>query len=189
MSSTISLGRMTDYISPAYQREQVLLHARPKGYGGKGDKWAPAVADLVKQFDAFSVLDYGAGRGTLAEALKPLVSAAVRISEYDPAVPRIEALPTFADLVVSTDVIEHVEPDKLDDVLAHLRMLARKAVFVVIATRPSGKVLSDGRNAHLILEQDAWWAERLLQAGFSVSPGPKSPLLKPSREFVAVLTP
>lgn len=176
-------------ISPEYVKEQARLHAEPRGYGGKGSKWAPAVAGLVAQFDAYSVLDYGAGRGTLAAALKALVPASVRISEHDPAVPRIAAHPTFADLVVTTDVLEHVEPKRLDIVLAHLKWLARKAVFAVIATRPSNKTLSDGRNAHLIIEQDAWWVERLVAAGFTVTPGPASPLKKPSRELVVVLTP
>jgi hypothetical protein len=187
MSLLCDLSRAS-LISPSYLDEQRILHAAPRGYGGKGDKWASGVAHLVKSYSAWSVLDYGAGRGSLALALGALLSPAVRISEYDPAVPRIAALPGFADLVVCTDVLEHIEPDRLDAVLAHLKMLARKAVFVVIATRPSNKTLSDGRNAHLILEQDAWWVERLLQAGFQVSPGPVSPSVKPSREFVAVLT-
>lgn len=188
MSSAISLRRLSDYISPAYLQEQKILHARPNGYGGKGDKWAAAVVELAVRFDAGSVLDYGCGEGSLATTLRRM-SVRFRVSEYDPAMPGKDELPSFADLVVSTDVIEHVEPDRLDAVLAHLKLLARKAVFVVVATRPSGKVLSDGRNAHLILEQDAWWTERFLQAGFQVNEGPKSPLRKVSREFVAVLTP
>ncbi len=181
--------KASDLISPKYCDLQRELHARPRGYGGKGDKWAPAVAGLVEQFDAASVLDYGAGERNLAKALRTLVRPFVRISEYDPAVPEISQRPGFADLVVSTDVLEHIELEKLDTVLEHLRVLARKAVFVVIATRPSNKTMLDGRNAHLIVEQDAWWVERLLQAGFAVNPGPVSPSLKPSREFVAVLTP
>ena len=185
---TVDLARH-HLISPEYCEEQRILHAAPRGYGGKGDKWAPAVADLVKQFSASSVLDYGAGEGNLAVALRQLLPSSVRIAEYDPGVLRIEARPSFADLVTCTDVLEHVEPEKLDAVLAHIKMLARKAVFAVIATRPSNKTLSDGRNAHLILEQDAWWVDRLLAAGFQVSPGPKSPSLKPSRELVVVLTP
>lgn len=180
------LGRK--FISDAYCQEQRILHAAPKGYGGKGSKWAPAVAKLIEEYGATSVCDYGAGRGTLVEALRSLVPAYVRLSEYDPAVPRIAEMPVFADLITCTDVLEHIEPVNLDGVLAHLKALARRAVFIVIATRPSNKTLTDGRNAHLIIEQDAWWAEKLLQAGFQVWPGPKSPLKKVSREFVAVLT-
>jgi hypothetical protein len=103
---------------------------------------------------------------------------------------RVAALPGFADLVVCTDVLEHVEPELLDTVLRHLRSLARKAVFVVIATRPSNKTLSDGRNAHLIVETAEWWIAHLIEAGFTVMPDPPvSPLLKPSREVVAILRP
>jgi hypothetical protein len=180
----------TDLISEPYLETQRELHGRPKGYGGKGHKWAQAVADLVKAYGAWSVLDYGAGQGTLAVKVKELVPSAVRVTSYDPAVPEFRHWPCFADLVVSTDVLEHVEPERLNSVLKHIRGLARKAVFLVIATRPSNKTLTDGRNAHLILEQDEWWMERLLAAGFAVAPEkPVSPLLKRSRELVVVLTP
>lgn len=181
--------RARDLISLGYVDEQRILHARPKGYGGNGDKWAAGVSELVRQFAATSVLDYGCGQGTLKKALRPLVSSAVRIDEYDPAITGKDRLPDFADLVVCTDVLEHVEPERLDAVLKHLRMLARKAVFAVIATRPANKTLTDGRNAHLILEQAPWWEGRLLAAGFTIQPGPKSPLEKPSREWVGVLIP
>lgn len=175
------------YISMAYLREQVILHARPKGYGGKGGKWAPVAADLVRRFGARSVLDYGCGEGQFAEMFGRLGVGAT-IEEYDPAIRGKDVLPAPADLVVCTDVIEHVEPEKLTHVLAHLRGLTRIAALVVIATRPSGKTLTDGRNAHLILENDAWWAAQLALAGFIVEPEDLSPSLKPSREFVAVLT-
>lgn len=175
-----------ELISPEYLQTQIVLHAEPRGYGGKGDKWANGVHQIAADYDCGSILDYGCGRGMLAHALRGLGRPC---REYDPAIPGKDGRPAFADLVVCTDVLEHIEPDKLDTVLAHLRGLARKACFVVIATRPSNKTLTDGRNAHLILEQAAWWEARVRAAGFEVHPGPASPLDKPSREWVAVLTP
>lgn len=176
-----------DLISPAYREEQRILHLAPRGYGGKGDKWSTAVAALAWTRGCTSILDYGCGQGRLLGAY---IAIRVRdLRNYDPAIPERSALPEPADLVTCTDVLEHIEPEKLPTVLAHLRSLARKAVFVVIATRPSGKVLSDGRNAHLILEDDAWWTQTLEQACFRVGPGPVSPSRKPSREFIAVLEP
>jgi hypothetical protein len=174
--------------SRAYVDTQKYLHAQPQGYGGKGDKWADGVRELVDIFGATSVLDYGCGQGTLMKKLRTLVPSSVRLSEYDPAVDGKQMLPSFADLVVSTDVLEHIEPERLETVLKHLDMLARKAIFVVVATRPSNKTLPDGRNAHLIVESGDWWAAKFRSMGFAVAPGPKSPLDKPSREFVAVLT-
>lgn len=177
-----------DLISPSYLDMQKELHSRPKGYGGKGDKWSAGVAGLVASLGATSVLDYGCGQGALMKTLRPLLSSVVRIDEYDPAIKGKNGFPEFADLVVCTDVMEHVEPMRLSTVLAHLNVLARKAVFVVIATRPSNKTMTDGRNAHLIVEQAEWWQAKVEQAGFVVHPGPSSPLRKPSREWVAVLT-
>lgn len=175
-------------ISPAYVGEQRALHLLPRGYGGKGDKWASGVAGLVAEYACSSVLDYGCGQGALSRRLRDAVSTAVRIDDYDPAIPGKDQLPSFADLVVCTDVLEHIEPERLPTVLKHLGILARKAVFVVIATRPSNKTLSDGRNAHLILESAEWWAATMRAAGFTIHEGPASPLQKPSREWVAVLT-
>lgn len=180
--------RQAELISSAYRQEQALLHARPGGYGGKGDKWAPVVAQIARSVDAMSVLDYGCGQDTLTKALQE-IAPELSCRDYDPAIPGKDTTPAFADLVVSTDVLEHVEPDKLSTVLRHLKQLARHAVFVVIATRPSSKVLSDGRNAHLILEDADWWQAKMLDAGFQIHSHPVSPSPKPSREWVAVLLP
>lgn len=189
-----------DLISPTYRGLQRELHARPRGYGGKGKKWATAVQSLAWTHNCASILDYGCGEGSLVTyllavnradqyACKDFPPRCTDYREYDPAMAGKDALPEPADLVVCTDVIEHVEPDRLDAVLAHLRELTKKVLFVVIATRPSNKTLSDGRNAHLILETADWWQARMEAAGFTVqSNPPKSPLLKVSREWVAVLT-
>lgn len=181
---TLRLGLVSD----AYLELQRELHARPEGYGDKGDKWAPAVAALVSRFDAKSVLDYGCGAGALTRALAPLVDSDVRLSEYDPAIPGKDDRPDFCDLVVCSDVLEHVEPECLPFVLGHLRLLARHAVFAVVSTRPAERIMRDGRNAHLIIEPDEWWMNRFTLAGFCVEPGPKSPLPKPSRELSVILT-
>lgn len=182
--------KTSDLISPAYVALQHELHDRPNGYGGKGDKWAAAVAGLARTYQAGSILDYGCGEGALVRALYRQGLPGVRFDEYDPAVPTKAQRPSFADLVVCTDVLEHIEPDRLDCVLAHLRVLARKAVFLVVATRPSNKTMADGRNAHLIVEDVDWWEARVRSAGFNVQANPpRSPLAKVSREWVAVVTP
>lgn len=183
--------RSADLISAEYAGEQRLLHTRPKGYGGKGDKWADGVVEIAKAHGCYSVLDYGCGRGTLIATLRLRSGLRhLRFDEYDPGVPGKDSLPAFADLVVCTDVLEHIEPERLDAVLGHLQMLARRAIFLVVATRPSNKTLSDGRNAHLTVESAEWWTERVSRGiGWPIHPGPPSPLRKPSREWVAVLCP
>lgn len=181
--------RPSELISPAYRASQVQLHASPLGYGGKGAKWVDAVLSVATRYDCGgSILDYGCGRGSLGDALARITGR--RCREYDPGVPGKDSLPVFADLVVCTDVLEHVEPGRLDTVLAHLRLLARKAVFVVVCTRPSNKLLPDGGNAHLIIEGDEWWADRMRRAGFRCAAPPDVlPIKMPGKAWIAVLEP
>ena len=162
------LERITaDYL--AQQRE---LHARPGGYGGKGHKWTPTVLAIAAEVGAQSLLDYGCGQGSLMRALQDSLPVACdsrpQLFDYDPAIPGRDAAPAPADLVVCTDVLEHIEPRCLGAVLAHLRALTQKALFLVVALDPANKTLLDGRNAHLIQESPAWWTERVRASGFSL---------------------
>lgn len=167
--------RTAELISREYRALQVELHKRKGGYGDTGERWAPAVRDLIQRFNATSVLDYGCGQGSLKKALKPICDPSVRIDEYDPAVAGKDGDPSFADLVVCTDVLEHVEPNRLDKTLEHLRLLKRKAVFVAISTCTAKRTLKDGRNAHLIVESADWWIAKMRAFNFDVSRGPASP--------------
>lgn len=181
--------RMIDLISPAYAEEQRRLHARPEPYGHRGYKWAQCVREIVRERDCWSILDYGCGAGALARALQEPRMPGVRISEYDPAIKGKDYLPEFADLVVCTDVLEHVEPERLDAVLKHLRMLARKAVFVVIATIDTANTLSDGRSTHLMIQPGDWWRQKMHDAGFIVFPPPACARKCDEKEWIAVLLP
>jgi hypothetical protein len=55
------------------------------------------------------------------------------------------------------------EPEYLNEVLDHLSELTRKVIFLTVATRPAQKILEDGRNAHLIVEQSEWWFPRIME--------------------------
>lgn len=179
--------KLGELISPEYLTTQKVLHGLPRGYGGGGHVWAPPVLELVARYDAVSVLDYGAGQGTLGASLR---LAGVTVREYDPAIPGMDGRVSFADLVTCTDVLEHIEPQRLNIVLAHLRQLTRRALFLVVATRPSNKRLCDGRNAHLIVEDGAWWQARVLAAGFTLADPPAVSPSKPQPPcWVAVVQP
>ena len=62
-----------------------------------------------------------------------------------------------------SDVLEHIEPELLENVLDDLCGLSQKAVYLCVATRPAKKILSDGRNAHLIVEDESWWLPKLME--------------------------
>ena len=173
-------------ISPEYLAEQKRLHADPRGYGGRGDKWADQVVTIAAGVGAASVLDYGCGQGSLKRELERL-NPRLRVSEYDPAIPGKDGEPPFADLVVCTDVLEHVEEKFVDAVLMHLATLARRAVFVVVSTVPTEKTLSAGRQAHITLKPEKWWLYRASAAGLVVRE--KVLVKKPGKEFALVLEP
>jgi len=163
-------------ISDAYRQLNKELHAGGS-YGQSGDRWLNSVRFLIEKFQPTTVLDYGCGQGALGRAL------GAPIAEYDPAIEGKEELPKAADLVVCTDVIEHIEPELIDDVLDHLRSVTKRYLFAVISTRPARKILPDGRNAHLIIEPWEWWEQKIRArfaiAKLSVDPGEVRVLLTP----------
>lgn len=154
-----------DLISSKYLELNRQMHEAPEGFGGSGYKELERVLRFASNVKARSILDYGCGEGTLKKAL---IKAGWKgtITEYDPAVRGKSKLPKPADLVVCTDVLEHVEPDCLDNVLVHLKSLTIKACYAVIATRPANKLLPTGQNAHLIIEDTPWWLDRLHASGW-----------------------
>jgi hypothetical protein len=178
--------KLDRYISPEYLQMQKELHKLPKGYGGGGHNWMRPIRELIRKQNFKSVLDYGCGRGTLVTALRNKLPG-VNYFEYDPAIKGKDVEPPPCELVVCTDVMEHIEPDRLGLVIDHLFRLSQRCLFVVVATRPSGKWLSDSRNAHLIIEPDSWWKERFKHPHFEFADPLRSTLDKPAREWVALL--
>lgn len=181
--------KLERYITPEYLEKQKWLHSRPKGYGGGGAKWADAVVKMALLYQCNTILDYGCGQGKLAEAVNERMLENVTFTEYDPAIEGKDKILKYAtfDLVTCTDVLEHIEPDRLAVVIDHLFKLTKKLLFLVIATRPSNKYFSDGRNVHLTIQPENWWRERLLHHNFDELEAPKSPLEKKSRELVMLL--
>lgn len=151
-------------ISPQYRDLCLRAHAEgKKPWGADGWKHANTIAAYAKEIGAKSVLDYGCGQGRLRTTLEQMGSP-LNVYEYDPAIVGKSALPRPADLVACTDVLEHIEPDLVDNVLTHIRGLAIKGVFLVVSTRPANKILPDGRNAHLIVEPATAWLVRFAHA-------------------------
>lgn len=155
-------------ISDAYAAEQRLMHENER-YGAASKKFAGQVAAIIRKRKPSSILDYGAGKQALAQALA-LAGEPTPITAYDPGIPEISDLPAGKfDLVCCIDVLEHVEPECLNDVLKALSEKTGVTAFITIHTGPAGKTLSDGRNAHLIQKPVRWWTKRLKSVFKTVS--------------------
>jgi hypothetical protein len=145
-------------ITEEYRKEQEKLHENP-AYGVASVSFAPVVTHLINTLKIDEMLDYGAGKGRLGKSINP--DRKVIIEMYDPAMPDYCDVPDSRQFVTCIDVLEHIEPDCLDDVLDDLKRVTELYGFFTIHTGPAIKVLSDGRNAHLTQEDYTWWLPKL----------------------------
>jgi len=154
--------KINDLVSSDYI--PLLAEYHESGHGIGGEHRAGRVLELMTIIDSHSLLDYGCGQGTLIKALCDRTEGC-KFAEYDPGVFGKDALPDGKfDMVVSTDVFEHIEPDKLDNVLQHIDLLAVKCVYLIISTIKASLNLADGRNAHLIVKPGTWWLKQIKSA-------------------------
>jgi 2-polyprenyl-3-methyl-5-hydroxy-6-metoxy-1,4-benzoquinol methylase len=145
--------------SESYRQMNAELHTNEPAFGTHGHQMAEAIAQLYKRSGARSVLDFGCGKGTFKPAFLKLVPGAM-VAEYDFAIPGKDTPPSPADIVCCLDVMEHIEPECLDEVIAYLRSLTGKFLVATVALLPAKKILADGRNAHLIVKDQAWWMDQ-----------------------------
>jgi 2-polyprenyl-3-methyl-5-hydroxy-6-metoxy-1,4-benzoquinol methylase len=144
-----------DMISENYRQQNQTLHETKPGYGTGGARWADLLSDTCENWNTRDVLDYGCGKGRLAAALP------FPINQYDPAIPAHCMAPEPADIVICTDVLEHIEPEYVDDVLDHIQHLTRKVAILNVSTRKAHKTLPDGRNTHLTVHPKDWWLPKI----------------------------
>lgn len=159
-----------ELISAAYRDLNAQLHRENLSYGVGGERHAPTVQKFCAALNTKDVLDYGCGKSRLAKALP------FHIQEYDPAIPGKEGSPEPADIVVCTDVLEHVEPSKLGEVLDDLQRCVKQVGYFTIHTGPAQKHLADGRNTHQIQQGREWWRtelEKFFTVGQLVEVGPE----------------
>ena len=145
--------------SKEYIEQLKVVHfdkSRAKGFGGK-IKSLGRFKFFMSEWNVDSLLDYGCGKGYILSHLKEKYPH-VTCHGYDPAIEMFSSIPTEkVACVFSNDVLEHIEPDHINNVLQHIDSLALKYIWLRIDTKPARKILPDGRNAHLILESPEWW--------------------------------
>ena len=149
-------------ISEEYRKMQQQLHQNPN-YGVASVEYAPLVAQVLEVAGTQELLDYGAGKGRLGIALKQYIQRPLTIHHYDPAIPAWSAPAQPCGFVACIDVLEHIEPPLLDNVLDDLKRVTTDVGVFTVHTQPAVKFLPDGRNAHLIQQPPAWWLPKLLE--------------------------
>lgn len=140
---------------------QLLEHTHAKmPWGVASLNEIDRIVFLVTQFQITHLLDYGAGQQNLARELPKLIPNLI-VKSYDPGIPAIANPPAPAPLVCCIDVLEHVEPEYIDQVLDDLQRVVDDMGYFTVSVTPAKKILSDGRNAHLIIQPVEWWTEKI----------------------------
>ncbi len=106
-----------------------------------------------------TILDFGCGRSRLVDWLAKIHDA--KAYRYDPAIPEFAQMPVDkADLVLCTDVMEHIPQENVEEVIAAIRAISPHAYFN-ISCRPADEILPNGENAHCTVRPPRWWARTL----------------------------
>ena len=122
------------------------------------------VYDFVATYQPCSLVDWGCANGNLLNRVATDFPSIQELAGYDPGNPAYNVVPDGTyDCLVSCDVIEHFEPDELDHNLKIMQSKFQRSAFLIIACYPAKKTLEDGRNAHLIVENCAWWMSKIQQ--------------------------
>lgn len=148
-------------ISDGYRDQQKHLHETTE-YGTMAQHYGPLTSQIIEKLQITHLLDYGCGRKM--GLLKSLhCKGKLTYQGYDPGagLEELATAPIPAQMVCCIDVLEHIEPEYLDNVLNHLASLTEVVALLTIHTGPAMKVLPDGRNAHLTQQPMQWWLPKL----------------------------
>jgi hypothetical protein len=166
-------------ITDEYCALNTEMHRRQAHYGTSAAKHARLVCKVLRKAKARSMLDYGCGKATL----RKVVADVVEYRGFDPAIAEYAHAPEPADVVACMDVMEHVEPQFVEAVLAAVIGLAGRAAMFVISCEVGGRILADGLPAHRSVHPPSWWLDRLGAYGRVDIHPPVSP----TEELVAVV--
>lgn len=151
--------------------EYIVMHASGKGmFDGKSlTKFIYIIDGFLKSNNCKSLLDYGAGKGTLyTEDYKKLTNMIdkplteywelEKIDRYEPALAEYNVLSSDKyDAVICTDVLEHIPETDLGWVTDEILSRSDKMAFFNIACYPAMKTFKDGTNVHIsVFEPNVW---------------------------------
>ena len=117
-------------------------------------QYIPEINKLRREYGLVTMLDYGCGK---AQFHDPIWNAV----KYDPAIEIFNTKPVGKfDLVISTDVLEHVPEENIDEVIADIFNYSDRWVFVSVCCREAREILPNGMNAHATIKPEEWWKEK-----------------------------
>ena len=133
-------------------------------------KWINIIKKIIEENNCKSLIDYGCGKAILYNNKITIdnikynnVKDFWKIKDcflYDPAIDIYDNYPKDkSDIVICTDVIEHIPEEDVITFIDDIYNLAHNSVFIVIATMPASKYFENGKNIHICLKSKDEWKE------------------------------
>lgn len=121
------------------------------------------IFNLVNEISLFidylkpkNILDYGCGNGILLKLLKYKYPK-INIDGYDPAIKEFSVISNnHYDMIINTDVLEHIPKNDIADVLNHIKSLSNN-IFFCLHHGKAYTILPNGENAHITIEPKEWY--------------------------------
>ena len=147
-------------ISESYRKELQGLHKKDEDWGTGPRGSIINICHWLYMNKVKQILDYGCGKGVLGHYLP------ITVSYYDPAVEEYSGDPRPQDYLLCTDVLEHIEPECIENVIKHIVSKFNKKAYVIISLTEASTTLPSGRNAHLIIKSATWWMDLIKKYAF-----------------------
>lgn len=126
-------------------------------------KFANPIREIIEKHNCETLLDYGCGKGYLYTDKYNIVANSKHLVKpiheywnidnphlYDPGEEQHNKLPSGVfDIVINTDVLEHIPEDDLVWVLKEIFNYSSNIVFLNISCRPALKTFKNGENVHV----------------------------------------
>ena len=137
------------------------LHMEDNHYGSTPGHHFDKINNFINIRQPKSILDFGCGKGNLAKVILQSHPNIV-VHSYDPAIKGRESIPmTNYDMVITTDVLEHLYEDEVSGILEEILELNPDSMYHIICHRLAHARLPDGTNAHKTIQSPEWWADHL----------------------------
>lgn len=154
-------------ITEEYKKALLDIHSSAH-WGTTGGVYAgDTIVEFIKAYpDIKTILDYGCGEGALKKWVEDSGITDKDWTQHDPCVAEFSKRPEGRfDLVITTDVLEHVEEEHIDDVIDDLNNLTGKYLFNEIACYFARSYFRGGpykgKDLHISVKAPDHWMLRL----------------------------
>jgi hypothetical protein len=128
-----------------------------KLYGRSSEDLLEKIAPIIFKENPKSIMDFGCGRSSLINYFWK--DGNRKLTKYDPAIREHKKLVVeHHDIVLCTDVFEHIPEIYLGGMIKTLHEISSKAI-ITVSLIPARKKLPNGWNAHITIRPPEFWTD------------------------------